>query len=334
MRSVDLSETQTRHARSGVPVVFVCPSCHGQLLRSDDKLECQACGTCFAIRGGIPMFVSDSVSGRDELHDHANHHEREHGRQNDAHKTSQAAFFGRADLADFEIERPHGSPALYRFLLEEKFRRSVEPLGAKLDGWTALAVCGGSGMDAEFLRGAGASVISSDLSLGAAQRVQERARRHHTAIEPIVADVEHLPFADRSVDLVYVHDGLHHLEDPQLGIAEMARVARLAVCISEPAQAAATAIGIRLGIALDREDAGNRVVRLEPVAVASALESAGFHVVRADRYAMYYHHVPGRLMSLLSRRGLVRLTILAWRLANWTIGRLGNKATIVAVRRA
>jgi ubiquinone/menaquinone biosynthesis C-methylase UbiE len=177
-------------------------------------------------------------------------------------------------------------------------------------------------------------VISSDLSLGAAQRVHERARRHHTAIEPIVADVEHLPFADRSIDLVYVHDGLHHLEDPQLGIAEMARVARRAVCISEPAQAAATAIGIRLGIALDREDAGNRVVRLQPATVASALESAGFRVVRADRYAMYYHHVPGRLMRLLSRRGLVRLTILVWRIANWTIGRVGNKATIVAVRRA
>ncbi|MCA1571279.1 MAG: class I SAM-dependent methyltransferase [Chloroflexi bacterium] len=32
----------------------------------------------------------------------------------------------------------------------------------------------------------------------------------------VVADVEHLPYADRSLDMVYVHDGLHHLSDPMV----------------------------------------------------------------------------------------------------------------------
>jgi len=235
-------------------------------------------------------------------------------------------------MAEFEIERPAGSPGLYRFLLTEKVRRGLAPLGGRLDGWTALTVCGGSGMDAEFLAAAGATVISSDLSIGAAQRVRERASRHGLSITTVAADVEHLPFADRSIDLVFVHDGLHHLEDPSAGLAEMARVARRAVSINEPGRAFATAIGVRLGLALEREEAGNRVARLEVGPTTAALEASGLRIVRADRYAMYYRHVPGRLTALLSRRPVLPLVIAGWRLANRVVGRFGNKLTIVAVR--
>jgi SAM-dependent methyltransferase len=282
---------------------------------------------------GTGVFVDEGAADHDEL-DHHLDGPHSHGGPNEAdgHKAAQSRFFDRVDLTDFEIERPSGAPELYRFFLTEKFRRSVEPMRGRLDGWTALAVCGGSGMDAEFLASAGASVISSDLSLGAAQRVRERAERHGVPIVPIVADVEHLPFADRSVDLVYVHDGLHHLVDPRAGLAEMARVARRAICINEPARATATAIGVRLGLALEREEAGNRVARLELASTASALESTGFRVVRADRYAMYYRHVPGRLMAILSRRPLLPIVIAWWRLANRLMGRFGNKLTIVALR--
>jgi SAM-dependent methyltransferase len=328
MRPVDLTELQTDDP--ALHELLVCPSCCGSLHRQADSWVCRICGTTFAISDGIPVFVTEGALDHDELDLAAGAGHDNHGRA--GHKRSQAAFFDEAALADFEIERPVGSPGLYRFLLTEKFRRSVEALGGRLDGWTALVVCGGSGMDAEFLAGVGASVISSDISLQAAHRVRERVRRHGTPILPIVADVEHLPFADRSVDLVYVHDGLHHLEDPSLGIMEMARVAKRAVCINEPARATATAIGVRLGVALDREEAGNPVARLESAGVGSGLQAAGFRVVHAGRYAMYYHHVPGRLMTLLSGRWLLAATILAWRLANGIIGRVGNKLTIVAVR--
>jgi len=326
------SQRELQGGRGALLKLLACPNCHGGLHREGDKCECRTCGRIYADRDGIPVFVAENAAVHDELDHLAGDSRHDHGGPGTAHKVTQAAFFDRAALAEFEIERPEGSPPLYRFLLTEKFRRSVEPLGGRLDGWTALTVCGGSGMDAEFLADAGAAVISSDLSLGAASRVRERARRHGIQIEPIVADVERLPFADRSVDLVYVHDGLHHLEDPFSGISEMARVARRAVCITEPARATVTTIGVRLGIALDREEAGNRVARLEPAAVASSLQAAGFHVVRADRYAMYYHHEPGRLTALLSRQLLLASTIRGWRLANRIVGRVGNKLTIVAVR--
>lgn len=303
----------------------------GRLDDERQRLVCSACGQSYAFADGTPVFVDDNAAQHDEL----DHLGGDHGHQDlgsIAHKAAQSAWFDRETLADFEIERPTGSPALYQFLLAEKFRRSIQPFHGRLDGWTALTVCGGSGMDAEFLATAGASVISSDISLGAAARVRERAARHGVAILPIVADVEHLPFADRSVDLVYVHDGLHHLEDPSAGIAEMARVARRAVCISEPARATATSIAVRLGLALDREDAGNRVERLQQGAVSATLQAAGFRVVHAERYAMYYRHVPGQAMSILSRQPLLILAVLGWRLANGIVGRAGNKLTIVAVR--
>ena len=309
--------------------LIVCPACMGPLTNEGNRLACSSCGRTYPVADGTPVFVQESIAQHDELDhligDHAS-------TDADSHKVAQSAFFDRAELAEFEIERPTGAPEFYKFLLGEKFRRSVKPFQGRLDGWTALTVCGGSGMDAEFLAATGASVISSDISLGAASRVRERASRHGVSVLPIVADVEHLPFADRSVDVVYVHDGLHHLEDPSTGIAEMVRVARRAVCISEPARAAATSIAVRLGLALDREDAGNQVARLEPDEISAVLESAGFHVVQAERYAMYYRHVPGWAMGLLSRQPLLPLAVLGWRLANGLVGRFGNKLTVVGLR--
>jgi SAM-dependent methyltransferase/uncharacterized protein YbaR (Trm112 family) len=335
--NVMMPQTDRHVSSGGTPVLsdlFVCPNCGGSLITRADAYECSACGLTYPVTDGTPVFVSNSAAIEHDELDHIAGHAQGHGTSAtaDAHKAAQSAWFDRATLADFEIERPIGSPGFYQFLLGEKFRRSVTPLGGRLDGWTALTVCGGSGMDAEFLAAAGASVISSDISLGAANRVRERMTRHGVSVVPIVADVEHLPFADRSVDLVYVHDGLHHLEDPWAGIAEMARVARRAVCISEPARAAATSIAVRLGLALEREDAGNRVARLHPREVSAALRASGFRVIAAERYAMYYQHVPGRVMRLLSRGPILPVAVASWRVANRVIGRFGNKLNIVATR--
>lgn len=313
--------------------LLACPACLGKLDEKAGHYRCLGCGTEYQVVDGIPVFADEKATGHDEL-DHladAGATRRKHDR--DGHKAGQAAWFDRAQHAEFEIERPTGTPAFYRFLLREKFRRAMQPLGGRMDGRTALAVCGGSGMDAELLAGIGAIAISSDISLGAARRVQERARRHGVSIVSIVADVERLPFRDRSVDLVYVHDGLHHLADPELGLREMARVAAHWVSITEPARAAATQIAVRLGIALDREESGNVVARLEPALVEHYLRETGFRVVRSQRYAMYYRHFPGRIFEALSRPGLYGLATTCWRVANVALGRVGNKLAVVAERR-
>lgn len=252
--------------------------------------------------------------------------------QGSEHAQLQAAHFDEED-DEFETERPRGTTPLYAWLIQEKFRRSIEGIVDLVPGCTALAVCAGSGMDAELLARAGAQVVSADISLGASRRARERARRHGVDLTPVVADAEDLPFADRSFDLVYVHDGLHHLEHPEAGLAEMARVARKAVSITEPARAAATRVAVKLGAAQEREEAGNRVARLDPGELASALREDGFEVVRAERYAMLYRHHPGAPSRLLSRRRVFPLTVGALQAANAVAGGLGNKLTVQAVRR-
>jgi uncharacterized protein YbaR (Trm112 family)/SAM-dependent methyltransferase len=307
---------------------LVCPMCHAHLSWAPDKARCDGCGLAYPIVDRIPVLIADQAAAdHDELD-----HEHGHGHATTgSHKDRQAAHFDREIAAEFEMTRPHGTAPLYEWLLREKFRRAVAPLGRRLDGTTALVVCGGSGMDAEFLHERGAAVITSDISLGAAKRARERARRGGFPLLSIVADVERLPAGDAVLGLVYVHDGLHHLEHPEKGIVEMARVGK-AVSITEPARAAGTDLAVRLGLALQKEESGNVVVRLRPVDISTEFDNLGFQTLGSGRYLMYYRHEPGRVFVLFSRRGLFLLARTSWRVGNAVLGRFGNKMTVVAAR--
>jgi SAM-dependent methyltransferase len=293
--------------------LLVCARCRGDLIWTSESARCRECAAAYEVANGIPMLLEPGDSPADPL------------------KAGQAAFFDAED-AEFEIMRPHGAPALYGRLLEEKFRRGVSRLGTTLADGRALVVCGGSGMDAEFLARAGAWVVSSDISLGAAERARQRADRYGLSVRAIVADVEQLPFRDRAFDVVYVHDGLHHLGRPEAGLAEMARVSGTAVSVNEPARAALTALAVRLGLALAQEAAGNEVMRLTPDEVASELRACGFRVIEASRYGMYYRHSPGSVARLLSRRKVMPVAERTLAALNDGLGRFGNKLAVQAVR--
>lgn len=293
--------------------LLVCPDCRGPLTWESARAAC-SCGASFPVRDGIPVLLP-------------------HGEwAGAAAKQRQAEHFDLDVDERFEVARPHGTPRLYRWYYEEKFRRATTLLEDRLAGATAAAVCGGSGMDAEFLARAGCAVLSLDVSLGACRRAAERARRFELPILPVVADAEQLPLRDRAVDIACVHDGLHHLERPLVGLSELARVARSAVSVTEPADAAVTKLAVRLRLALEREEAGNAVERLRPTELAAVLASSGFEVVCASRYAMYYRHEPGRVLALLSRRpwfGALRLALTAF---NAVLGRYGNRLAVQGLR--
>ncbi len=295
--------------------LLACPVCHGGLKWSAERVTCDGCGAVYEVEDGIPVMLPPP-SGDERA---------------TAHKRQQAEFFSEHEDLEFETTRPHGTPRFYRFLMEEKFRRSVAGLGEPA-GATALTVCGGSGMDAEFLAGAGFTVLASDLSIGAARRARDRAQRFGADIAVVVADVECLPFAGSSVDFTYVHDGLHHLENPMTGLNEMMRVAGRGVSVTEPSQAVATSVAVKVHLSIEYEDAGNRVERLKMEQVIRAMEHAGFKVTTAERYAMRYRHEPGPLIRLYSRPGTYQLTTFSWRRLNGLIGRFGNKLTVQAVR--
>jgi SAM-dependent methyltransferase len=299
-----------RIRQSDVRAVAICPRCSATLDWQAATIRCEQCGAEYAIDAGIPVLLDE----RDQA------------------KQAQARYFDATGNVEFEIRRPHGTPRLYRWYYQEKFERSVRQLRPILLGSNALTVCGGSGMDAEFLARSGCRVVTSDISLGASLRAKKRASRFGLSITPVVADAERLPFRDRSFDLVYVHDGLHHLERPHAALLEMARVARLAISITEPADALATKFALRLGVALEREEAGNRVVRFNVNDLVKALSSYGFRVVDAHRYAIYHKHEPRRWLTLLSHRPLFDVTVGATRTFNRFVGGIGNRLTIQAVR--
>ena len=292
--------------------LLACPACRGELEWEPERIRCSACAAEYELRDGIPVLRPPAP---DE----------------NRHKEQQESFFDAAD-AEFEVTRPHGTPWFYRWVLAEKFRRSLASLDLPR-GAAALTVCGGSGMDAEFLARAGFRVLASDLSFEAVRRAQERGVRHGLPILAVVADAEALPFRDRTVDLVYVHDGLHHLETPEPGLREMLRVSREAVSINEPAHAQATLLATRVRLAEHYEEAGNFIARLDPDRLATRVGAAGFEIVRSERYAMVYRHVPGRLARLLSVPGLRLATQAVHGAFNAVAGRLGNKLTLQAVRR-
>lgn len=257
---------------------------------------------------------------------------------NGLRREEQLDFFDDVVDREWEVMRPHGAPGFHGWLLEEKLRRGVQGLDDLLKGGVALSVCGGSGMDAEYLARRGARVLAADLSLGAAQRARERAERFGLPILAVVADAARLPLEDRSVDIALVHDGLHHLADPRAGLLELARVSRAAVAVIEPTRAVITSIGRRVGanrfgFALDVEEAGNPVHRLSPEEIELPLAARGFEVVRSERYGMLYRHEPGCFTRLLSRARLHSPAQQALSAINATVGGGGNKISVQARRR-
>lgn len=300
-------------AAGGFELPLACPACRTELVDGPDQLECRLCGLSYPRLDGIPVLF------------------RADGSEAAAYKLGQASFFDAED-PEFEMTRPHGQPALYRWLMAEKLGRSLRTVHGLPGRSLALTVCGGSGMDAEHLARCGFRVIASDISLEAARRTRERAARLGLSIVPIVADAERLPFAAGAVSVAYVHDGLHHLQDPDRALREMARVAADAVSVNEPARAALTRLAARVGLADTEEEAGNLIERLRPQDVCSVLAESGFTITAASRYGMLYRHRPGRLMKLLSEPGLLTLTTVGIRTFNALGGRIGNKLTIQAAR--
>jgi 2-polyprenyl-3-methyl-5-hydroxy-6-metoxy-1,4-benzoquinol methylase len=208
------------------------------------------------------------------------------------HLAHQQHYHDEAVDPEFETRRPHGCGRLYEFLIGHKFRTGRAVLGLDLRGCSVLEVCCGSGLMTEDLARFGARVTGTDVSTQALARARDRARRYGFRAEFRAAAAEELPFRDRSFDVVAVHDGLHHLEEPAQAIREMARVAREGVLILEPARASLTRLAVRLGLAEEVEEAGNHVQRLVASDVAESLRAAGFRQVTWRRTLMYYPHKP------------------------------------------
>jgi len=245
-------------------------------------------------------------------------------------RARQIEFYASLD-AESEIERPRHYPRPVRLLIESKFHRALRLLG-HVASTDALCVCGGSGMDAEWLAHRAVRPTILDISPEALARARIRAQRHGFTATLVRGDAARLPFSDQSFNMALVHDGLHHLDDPYGALDEMARVAKHELVVMEPASAALTRLAVAVGLAADVEPAGNAVRRLNATGIRERLEARGWRHVRSARDFVYYQPWTFAIYRMADRLPVFAVFVLAYRLLNLASGRWGNSLKVVARR--
>ena len=125
----------------------------------------------------------------------------------------------------FERERHDNLAKTYRDFFTPITALAIKPLfdAIRLEGGIDLLdVATGPGSLAAEAHRLGAKTVGVDLSPG----MIELATKSYSGIEFRVAEVEHLPFADRSFDAVVCNFGLGHFPYPEASVAECIRTLR------------------------------------------------------------------------------------------------------------
>ena len=161
--------------------------------------------------------------------------------------------------------------------LSEAVRRFVQPRG---DEHVLDAACG-SGALAFALAPHVKDVVGVDLDTERLRLGRERAPANVSFVE---GDITHLPFESESFDLAGTMRAIHHLQRPELAVAELARVTRRDghILVIDQIAPADPLIALQLDRFERARDPGH--VRLLPDGDHRALFEANDLVVLRERY--------------------------------------------------
>lgn len=109
--------------------------------------------------------------------------------------------------------------------------RDLLPVFATGRPHTILTIGDGSAHEAVLLKSQGHTVTASDIAIGRLEKIKDSGYID----DCLELNAESLSLQDNSYDFVLTKETLHHLQRPYLGIYEMLRVCRKAICIIEPA---------------------------------------------------------------------------------------------------
>ncbi|HEU5102686.1 MAG TPA: class I SAM-dependent methyltransferase [Roseiflexaceae bacterium] len=104
--------------------------------------------------------------------------------------------------------------------------RLIARYGGALPGRRVLDLGSGMGGTSVALGLAGAAPLAFEYNRAYCDIIRLRAGRYDLGLPVVNGAGEHLPFADASFDLVIAWDVVEHVQDPQLLLAELARVLR------------------------------------------------------------------------------------------------------------
>lgn len=135
-----------------------------------------------------------------------------------------------ASFYDWTVEHPLAGGALWRAGLGSDLRllyAAAAEIGRQPAGSRILDVPCGGGVALRGLRpGQGVHYVAADIARTMLDRTMHSALERGVSdqVEPRLADVGELPFADDEFDLVVSFTGLHCFPDPHRAVTEMVRV--------------------------------------------------------------------------------------------------------------
>lgn len=116
--------------------------------------------------------------------------------------------------------------------LHRRWKARVLQLSGVVPGQRALDLCCGTGDLAFGLSRRGAAVVGLDFNdamLSVARERRQREIRHaagESKVDWVRGDALHLPFPDKTFDVITIGYGLRNLTDWEAGLKEMLRIAR------------------------------------------------------------------------------------------------------------
>lgn len=137
-----------------------------------------------------------------------------------------------ASVYDWTVEHPRLGGAAWAVGLQSDLRRlyaAADEIGTLPAGSRVLDVPCGGGVALRGLRpGQEIEYVAGDIAQSMLDRTMDAARKRGVAdqVDPQIADVEDLPFAADTFDLVVSFTGLHCFPDPSRAVVEMVRVLR------------------------------------------------------------------------------------------------------------
>ena len=222
----------------------------------------------------------------------------------------------RAPWVDRATLTPLGDVAHHASLMAAR-----DYLPSDLSESSMLIVNCGSGVDTRFfeLEGVGAMYVT-DISREGLRVTGERCG----PLRSVLADTGVLPFADDCFDFVGVRSGLHHLEEPYVGLEEMYRVCKRGCFFIEGHATPLVPLFVKLGMLEAEEEAGNDVFRFTRTNVQAEAKKLGAH--RCNVTTGWYMQIPWLINAITPIPGKLPASIWRCGLActNAVLGGFGN----------
>jgi SAM-dependent methyltransferase len=160
--------------------ILQCPNCQNTITLGNNEFNCTSCGKIFPIKKGIPRFVDSEA---------------------------YAASFG----FEWKLHRITQLDNAQSNLSEQTFAEKTGLTPEEVKGKLVLDVGCGMGRFADVISRWGGTVVGIDLSTAVEAAYENLKSRDNVAI--LQADVFHLPFKEKTFDIIYSIGVLHHTSD-------------------------------------------------------------------------------------------------------------------------